>query len=305
MFGRLVLAVAGNRAVRTAISDSPLSRPVVSRFVAGEDDDAAITAVLALQRDGLHATLDHLGEDITDAAQAAETVAAYRKLVSRLADAGLAEGNEISLKLSALGQALGADGPARATGNAHELADHAYAHGVDVTIDMEDHTTIDDTLETVRSVRTRYPRVGCVLQAMLKRTEGDVRDLGEPGSRVRLVKGAYAEPGSVALTAKNEVDRAYVRYLRLLAESGAYPMVATHDPRIITIAESVLTPAGAPAEFQMLYGIRAAEQQRLAAAGHTVRVYIPYGTDWYGYFSRRLAERPANVGFLLRQLTSR
>ncbi|AGL15787.1 proline dehydrogenase family protein [Actinoplanes sp. N902-109] len=305
MFGRMVLAVAGNPAMRAAVKNSPLSRPVVSRFVAGEDDDSALTAVLALHGDGLRVTMDHLGEDITDPLQATETVAAYRKLISRLADAGLATGNEISIKLSALGQSLGADGPARATELAHELTGHAYANGVDVTLDMEDHTTVDHTLGTLRSLRTDHPRVGCVLQAMLKRTEGDVRDLGRPGSRVRLVKGAYAEPASVAHTAKPEVDRAYVRCLRLLAGSGAYPMVATHDPRIIRIAETVLIPAGAEAEFQMLFGIRTAEQLRLAAAGHTVRVYVPYGTDWYGYFSRRLAERPANVGFFLRSLTSR
>jgi proline dehydrogenase len=305
MFGRVVLAVAGNPVVRTAVKDSPLSRPVVSRFIAGEDDDAALTAVMALRHDGLRVTMDHLGEDITDPGQATETVAAYRKLVSRLADAGLAEGNEISIKLSALGQSLGADGPARATGYAHELADHAYANGVGVTLDMEDHTTVDHTLETLRSLRTVNPGVGCVLQAMLKRTEGDVRDLGRPGSRIRLVKGAYAEPATVAHTVKADVDRAYVRCLRILAESGAYPMVATHDPRIIRIAETLLTPAGGTSEFQMLYGIRTGEQQRLAAAGHTVRVYVPYGTDWYGYFARRLAERPANVGFFLRSLTSK
>ncbi|MFI5933614.1 proline dehydrogenase family protein [Actinoplanes sp. NPDC051494] len=304
MFGRMVLGVARNPVVRTAVTASPISRPVVSRFVAGEEVEAALAAVKALHDDGLRVTLDHLGEDITEQAQAEATVGAYRTLVSRLADAGLAAGNEISIKLSALGQSLGTDGPERATDRALELVEHAYRHGVDVTFDMEDHTTVDHTLETLRAARATQPRVGCVLQAMLHRTEADARDLAVAGSRIRLVKGAYAEPPSVAHTVKAEVDRAYVRCLRILAESPAYPMVATHDPRIIRIAETVLTPPGSDSEFQMLYGIRAGEQERLARAGHTVRVYVPYGTDWYGYFSRRLAERPANVAFFLRSLAT-
>jgi proline dehydrogenase len=302
MFGRMLLGVAGNRAVRSTVTGSPLSRPVVSRFVAGEQVADALAAVRALHADGLRVTLDHLGEDITEAAQAEATVGAYRTVVKRLADAGLAEGNEISIKLSALGQSLGADGPQRATERAHELAAFAYANGVDVTFDMEDHTTVDLTLDTLAKVRADHPRTGCVLQAMLLRTEGDVRELATAGSRVRLVKGAYAEPASVALQSKPEVDRNYVRLLRLLAESEAYPMVGSHDPRIIRIAEHHLLPAGDDGEFQMLYGIRAVEQRRLAEAGHTVRVYVPYGTDWYGYFTRRLAERPANLAFFLRSL---
>lgn len=305
MFGRMLLAVAGNPAVRGTMTRTPLARPVVSRFVPGEDADAALTAVLALHGDGLRVTLDHLGEDITEASQARATAAAYGQLIGRLADAGLAAGNEISVKLSALGQSLGADGPERATELARELAEQAYRHDVDMTLDMEDHTTVDHTLETLRLLRKDFPRTGCVLQAMLHRTESDARDLAVAGSRVRIVKGAYAEPASVAHQVKNDVDRAYVRVLRILAESDAYPMVATHDPRIIDIAERLLTPLGSAAEFQMLYGIRTAEQLRLVNAGHTVRVYVPYGTDWYGYFSRRLAERPANLAFFLRSLATR
>ncbi|WP_305789828.1 proline dehydrogenase family protein [Symbioplanes lichenis] len=304
MFGRLVLAVAGNTAVRSTVTRTPLARPVVSRFVAGERSADALAAVRELHGAGLRVTLDHLGEDITDFATAERTVVAYKEIVTRLAADGLAAGNEISVKLSALGQSLGADGPERATAFALELAGHAYAHGVDVTLDMEDHTTVDHTLETLRTLRKDFPRTGCVLQAMLHRTEGDARDLAVPGSRVRIVKGAYAEPSTVAHSAKSDVDRAYVRILRILGESEAYPMVATHDPRIIDIAERLLTPLGSDAEFQMLYGIRAAEQRRLADAGHTVRVYVPYGTDWYGYFSRRLAERPANLAFFLRSLAT-
>jgi proline dehydrogenase len=301
MFGHLLLGAAGHHTVRTAVTGSRLTRPVVSRFVAGEDAGAALAAVRGLTTAGLKVSLDHLGEDVTEPAQAAQTLAAYRTVVTRLADAGLARGNEISVKLSALGQSLSA---LQAAEYAHELAGHAAAHGMDVTLDSEDHSTADATLETVRALRADFPRTGCVLQAMLYRTEGEVRELAVPGSRVRLVKGAYAEPASVAYPAKADVDKAYVRCLRILAESGAYPMIATHDPRLIRIATHLLAESGHPAEFQMLYGIRTSEQQRLAAAGHTVRVYVPYGTDWYGYFSRRLAERPANFAFFLRSLVN-
>jgi proline dehydrogenase len=297
MFGNLVLGVAGNGVVRSAITRSALSRPVVSRFVAGEDVDTALSAVATLAAGGLRATLDHLGEDCTDPAQAAATVAAYRAVIPRLG-----VGAEISVKLSAVGQSLGADGPRLATDYARELTAYAHRHGVGVTLDMEDHRTADHTLATLRELRVDFPDVGCVLQAMLYRTADDLRELAVPGSRVRLVKGAYAEPAGVAHQGKTEVDRAYVRNLRTLVESGAYPMIATHDPRIIAIAEHLLAELPHPAEFQMLYGIRAPEQRRLAAAGHTVRVYVPYGTDWYGYFARRLAERPANLQFFLRSL---
>ena len=308
MFTQVLLRATGNPAVRGVMTRSRLSRSVVSRFVPGEDVDAAEGAVRRLTGAGLRASLDYLGEDITDVAQAVETVETYRLLMTRLADAGLAEGNEISVKLSALGQSLGPDGPKEATQRAHDLVEHASAHGVDVTLDMEDHTTIDHTLETLRTLRAEFPRVGCVLQTMLFRTEADARELAHPGSRVRLVKGAYAEPASVAYAQKADTDRAYAECLRVLVEGGAYPMIATHDLRMVRHAERLLDEHGkgpADAEFQMLYGIRTSEQRRLAEAGRTVRVYVPFGTDWYGYFTRRLAERPANLAFLLRALISR
>ncbi|WP_369055352.1 proline dehydrogenase family protein [Kineococcus terrestris] len=309
MFGQLVLGVAGNGSVRSVVTRSGLSRPVVRRFVPGEDVEAALGAVTALRTRGLRATLDVLGEDVTDPAQADATVEAYGQLVDRLADAGLAQGDEVSVKLSALGQALGPDGPRAATERAHRLVERATARGVDVTLDMEGSATVDATLETLRSLRADVPRVGCVLQSMLHRTLADARDLAHPGSRVRLVKGAYAEPASVAHQHRADVDRAWVRCLRVLLDGGAYPMAGTHDPRLVAITEELL---GAPdgdaeprGEFQMLYGIRTDEQERLAGDGRRVRVYVPFGTDWYGYFSRRLAERPANLAFFARSLVSR
>ncbi|MEZ0493254.1 proline dehydrogenase family protein [Kineococcus sp. TBRC 1896] len=304
MFGQLLLGVAGNDGVRRLVTGSILSRPVVSRFVAGDDVDAAAGAVRDLAAQGIAVSLDRLGEDVTVPEQADETVAGYTELLDRLAGEGLTSGNEISIKLSALGQGLGPDGPRRATERARLLLERAHAAGVDVTVDMEDHTRVDDTLATVRALRADFPRTGCVLQSMLRRTEGDARDLARPGSRVRLVKGAYNEPPEVAHPAKADVDKAYARCLRALLDGGAYPMIATHDLRIVALAEELLRDRQeGSAEFQMLYGIRSAEQRRLAR-DHTVRVYVPYGTDWYGYFSRRLAERPANLAFFARSLVA-
>ncbi len=172
---------------------------------------------------------------------------------------------------------------------------------------MEDHTTTDRTLATLRELRRDYPETGAVLQAYLHRTEADCRDLAHEGSRVRLCKGAYNEPETVAFTERHEVDRSYVRCLKVLMAGSGYPMVATHDPRMVKIASALATRNGrmpGTYEFQMLYGIRAEEQKRLARAGEQVRVYLPYGDEWYGYLMRRLAERPANLTFFLRSLVS-
>ena len=180
--------------------------------------------------------------------------------------------------------------------------------GTTVTLDMEDHTRVDETLRLVAELRKDFPDIGCVLQSYLRRTPGDAEALAVSGSRVRLCKGAYSAPDGVAFSARSEVDRSYARCLRILLAGPGYPMLATHDPRLISIAQSRAAAAGRASgtfEFQMLYGIRPDEQRRLAAEGAQVRVYLPYGSDWYGYLVRRLAERPANVLFFLRALTTR
>ena len=173
---------------------------------------------------------------------------------------------------------------------------------------MEDHTTTDQTLATLRELRKDFPETGAVLQAYLHRTVDDCRALAYEGSRVRLCKGAYKEPVEVAFQGRHEVDKSYVRCLKVLMAGQGYPMIATHDPRMIRIASSLASRNGRAAgsyEFQMLFGIRPEEQRRLVAAGETVRVYVPYGTEWYGYLMRRLAERPANMMFFARALTSK
>jgi proline dehydrogenase len=267
-----------------------------------------VDATARLVGDDLRATLDYLGEDTLDADQAEATVRAYLDVLAALSSRGLTRHAEVSVKLSAIGQALPHQGHKIALENARTICRAARNAGTTVTLDMEDHTTTDATLATLRELRKDFPETGAVVQAYLHRTEADCRTLAYEGSRVRLCKGAYDEPESVAFQARTDVDKSYVRCLKVLMAGQGYPMVATHDPRLVSIASSLASRYGRAAgtyEFQMLYGIRPEEQRRLAEAGETVRVYIPYGTEWYGYLMRRLAERPRNLTFFVRSLISK
>ena len=300
-----LLTASRNARVRRLVETAPVSRDVVRRFVAGTTTDDAVRVSSTLADSGLTVTLDHLGEDTTEIGHADATTKAYLTLLRRLGDLGLAARAEVSVKLSAVGQALD---QSLALDNARAICEAAAAASTTVTIDMEDHTTTDSTLAVVRELRRDFPWTGAVLQAYLRRTEADCRDLATEGSRVRLCKGAYKEPESVAFQSRSEVDRSYVRCLRTLIAGGGYPMFATHDPRLISIAGTLLQRSGRAKgsyEFQMLYGIRPNEQLRLAGQGETMRIYVPYGDEWYGYLMRRLAERPANVGFFLRALATK
>ena len=292
-------AAARSRTVRSLVESGPFD-PLVNRFVAGTSDDDVLAVARHLTADRL-VTIDHLGEDTTDRAQADATVAAYVTLLGRLGD--LAPRVEVSVKLSALGQSLAADADKIALESAREICAAAAAAGTTVTVDMEDHTTTDRTLETVRELRVDFPWVGAVLQSQLRRTEADCRDLAGPGSRVRLCKGAYAEPASAAFESRAEVDLSYVRCLKVLMAGEGLPMVATHDPRLVDIARHL--GRGRPYELQMLHGVRPDAQVALAAEGEALRVYLPYGTEWFGYFMRRLGERPANLAFFARSLLTR
>jgi proline dehydrogenase len=288
---------------------------VVTRFVGGPDTESAVRAARALVGSGLTVTLDHLGEDTTDREHADAIVTAYLELLAALESAGLAARlgplttrAEVSVKLSAIGQALPGDGERLALDNARRICEQAARIGACVTLDMEDHTTTDSTLGILSELRADFPDTAAVLQAYLRRTLGDCRDLATAGSRVRLCKGAYREPESVAYQKREEVDLSYVRCMNVLLSGDGYPMFATHDPRLVEIGVERAAFHGVGLdefEFQMLYGIRPDEQRRLAAAGHTVRVYIPYGAQWYGYLMRRLAERPANLTFFARSLLSK
>ncbi|HEV2779473.1 MAG TPA: proline dehydrogenase family protein [Actinophytocola sp.] len=301
----LILAAAGNETIRRVVATAPVSRDVVRRFVAGESTAKAVAVATRLVADGLTVTLDYLGEDTTDATLAERTVQAYLELLAALHDEGLAERAEVSVKLSAVGQALD---ESMALDNASRICAAADTHGTTVTLDMEDHTTTDSTLRVLAELRATWPWVGAVLQSYLRRTLDDCTRLATSGSRVRLCKGAYAEPPEVAFDSAHEVDLSYVRCANALLSGDGFPMFATHDPRLIRIiGERAAFYGRKPGsfEFQMLYGIRSDEQRRLAQLGHTMRVYVPYGGEWYGYLMRRLAERPANTAFFLRALATR
>jgi proline dehydrogenase len=305
MLRQAILAASRSTRTRNLVEKAPVSKQVVHRFVPGATVDDAVRATKELIASGRTVTLDHLGEDTTDAAMAQKTVDAYLSLLTRLQDAGLTVGAkaEVSVKLSAVGQTIDEK---LARDNATLICAAARNAGTTVTLDMEDHTTTDSTLGILRELRQDFPDTGAVVQAYLKRTEGDCRDLAVKGSRVRLCKGAYKEPASVAFQGKDDVDASYVRCLEVLMNGDGYPMVATHDPAMITAGKRLSKGRSKGSyEFQMLYGIRPTEQQKLADEGETMRVYVPYGDEWYGYFMRRLAERPANVAFFLRSLVSK
>ncbi|MGA8847179.1 MAG: proline dehydrogenase family protein [Nocardioides sp.] len=308
MLRQPILLLSRSAGVKNLVSTMPVTSGIVTGYVPGESTGSAVAATAALVQDGLKVTLDYLGEDTLDVEQADATVAAYVELLAALAERGLPRSAEVSVKLSAIGQAIPDIGDKTALENARTICRAARNAGTTVTLDMEDHTTTDRTLAVLRDLRKDFPETGAVLQAYLHRTERDCRQLAYEGSRVRLCKGAYHEPDDVAFQDKIEVDKSYVRCLKVLLSGAGYPMIATHDPRMVEIAASLASRYGRAQgsyEFQMLYGIRPDEQRRLAGNGETVRVYVPYGQEWYGYLMRRLAERPQNLSFFLKSLISK
>ncbi|MDY7084818.1 MAG: proline dehydrogenase family protein [Actinomycetota bacterium] len=305
MLRSLLLAAAGSDRLGRLAGSVPVSRKAVGKFVAGSDAGEALRVGRTLADDGLAITFDHLAAETRSVEQAVVVRDEYRALLGRLKGAGLTPAAEISVKLSALGQRLD-----EKLAHEHALAICVAAAeaGTTVTLDAEDHTLTDSTLEILAELRKDHPGTGAALQAHLRRTEGDCRELATVGSRVRLCKGAYVEPESVAFQSALDIDKSFVRCLNILMSGKGYPMVATHDPRLIAIAEDRARWFDRTAdeyEFQMLYGVRAEEQARLAASGNVVRVYLPYGEQWYGYLMRRLAERPRNVTVLGRGLAGR
>jgi proline dehydrogenase len=301
------LAASRSGGVRRLVETAPYTRSVVKRFVAGESVTNALAVTEQLLSEGLLITLDHLGEDTVEMAQAETITSRYEELLGRLAENGSSPRAEVSVKLTALGQLLD-DGEKVALVNARRICAAARDAGTTVTLDMEEHTTVDSTLRVLRELRADFPSTGAVIQAYLRRSEENCAALAGEGSRVRLCKGAYSAPDSVAFSSKDEVDKSYVRCMKVLMGGRGYPMLATHDPRLIEIGGSLAVLHGREHdafEYQMLYGIRPNEQRRLAGLGAQVRVYVPYGEEWYGYLMRRLAERPANLGFFLRSLATK
>jgi proline dehydrogenase len=292
---------------RLAIGFGP-ARAMSRRFVAGETLDQAVGVVQGLNGQGLLATLDHLGENVTTETEARDSTNEILDLVEAIEEQELQSG--VSVKLTQLGLDLG---PWLAAENLQRIVARAALAGCFVRIDMESHEYVDATLEILAGLWDEYKNVGAVIQSYLYRSPDDVAQLVERGISVRLVKGAYDEPPEVAYADKADTDTAFVRLMEMLFSpearaNGLYPAIATHDTRLIDWAREHVDQQGIDHErfeFQMLYGIRSALQRQLVAEGYRVRAYIPYGQQWWPYFMRRLAERPANILFLARNLVRR
>ncbi|MBC8160206.1 MAG: proline dehydrogenase family protein [Roseiflexaceae bacterium] len=275
----------------------PLAKPLVRRFVAGERLAETMDAVRAINAAGMSASLDNLGESVASAADANAATAEYIGILHAIERAG-ADANA-SVKLTQLGLDIDA---ALAQRNIRRILAQAEQFGTFIRLDMEGSAYTDVTLQIHRDLWQRHKNVGVVIQSYLFRSEADVRAINALGARVRLCKGAYKEPASVAFPAKKDVDDNFVKLMQLLLSEGTYPGIATHDERMITATREHAARHGIASdrfEFQMLYGIRRDLQEQLVREGYRVRIYTPYGTAWYPYLMRRMAERPANMMFVL------
>ncbi len=307
MLRRLILYLSKAKWARTMATRWGAARRVARRFIAGETIDDAMTAARQLNDQGLLVSIDYLGESVSAASDTEAVVAMYRALIARIHKEQLKA--SVSLKLTHMGLDISEE--LCMTNLRHILTD-AKANGVPVTIDMESSEYTERTLQIYRTLRDEYgfTDVGTVIQSYLYRSREDMRQLAAEGATIRLCKGAYLEPASVAFPDKADVDRQYVEIMTdyLGAPQPAFLQMATHDEAIIQKAEAEIRGRGLPldcAEFQMLYGIRTPRQLALAADGFSVRVYLPFGDAWYPYFMRRLAERPANLWFFVKNFLGR
>ncbi len=292
MFRSVIRDAADNSAVQRVLSEAPFAQGVIRRFVAGENLEAAIDVAHTLSSQGLRISLEYLTDPVIEHDSAARVTNNYAEMLRRLAVEGLASSVEAALPLSAVGQVFDRH---TAYDNAGLICEAAKEAGTRVTLEMHTHQYVDGTLDIVRRLRPDYPDIGVVVQAYLKRTEGDIAELAGPGYRVRLTKGTYDEPESVAYQSRAEIDKSYVRCMNLLMSGEGYPVFGTHDMRLITIAKERAAWHGRSRdsfEFEMLHGANAALQRQLVAGGYPVRVYVPYGEQWHRYLGRRLADRP-------------
>jgi proline dehydrogenase len=269
------------------------------RFIAGESIDDAVVAVRGLARQRLLLTLDYLGESVATTAEADLATRDYLRILDTIVGSGVER--NVSLKLTQLG--LDVD-RATCVDNLRRILDPATEHGFFVRIDMENSAYTDVTLQIFETLWGQgYRNIGVVVQSYLMRAEADIRRVMALGARIRLVKGAYKEPKTVAFQKKSEVDEAYIRLMQLLLDESTYPAIATHDPAMLDATKAYVAQKGYAKnrfEFQMLYGIRRDLQASLAAEGYPMRIYVPFGQQWFPYFMRRLGERPANIGFVLK-----
>lgn len=304
MLRSFFISLSKNTAFRAFSERSSLGQRVSRRFVAGMTVEQAIAATEQLNAEGIDVSLDSLGESVMQVSQAEESAAVYHRLLDAIAARKLRA--NVSVKLTQVGMDIGGHGagPALAERIVSEMVEHAAESNTFVRIDMEGSEYTEATIAMTERLHSRWPgRVGAVLQAYLFRTEQDAKRLVGQGIRVRLCKGAYKEPASIAFADKADTDANYVMIMKQLATSGVFCGMATHDEEIITEMQRFVAKTGLDKhsfEFQMLYGIRRDLQRKLVAEGFGVRVYVPFGTEWYPYFMRRLAERPANVLFLAR-----
>lgn len=301
LFTRAVVAATGAAPVEKVITGSRAGAVLADRFVAGDGLDTASEVASALNRQGLTVSLDLLGEEVADRVGAQRAADEYIETLTRIPADGLS-GN-ISVKLTQLGLSID---PEMAVAAVDRLAAAAAAAATTVTIDMEDSRYTQATVDIYAQAQARHGNLGLCLQAGLHRTPNDLERLLPLGGHIRLCKGAYVEPPEIAFQSSADVDAAFARLLMLLMQAELVrPAVATHDPRLISLALHEADKRSAGFEFQMLFGVRADEQRRLAGLGHDVRVYVPFGSAWYPYLTRRLAERPANLWFFLRALAGR
>jgi proline dehydrogenase len=293
--------LAGNSVLKQMASRYGMRKPdsFARRFIAGESVDEAIAAARAIEASGMTQTLDHLGESVATMAEADVATRAYLGMINTIVAAGI--GRNISLKLTQLGLTIDR---ATCVDNLRRVLEAGAPHDFFVRIDMEDSPFTSVSLDVFETMwQQGYRNVGAVLQSYLRRSIDDARRLNTLGARVRLVKGAYKEPRSVAFQKKTEVDAAFIEIMQLLLAEGTYPAIATHDPVMITATRQFAAARNIPAdnyEFQMLYGIRRDLQAQLTADRYRMRVYVPFGREWFPYFMRRLGERPANIGFVIR-----
>ena len=299
--GRMVLAITSRPELRRLFTERSLGRRLAMRFVAGESLDEAVAVSRRLNRRGMSVSLDHLGEHVTDPEMAVRARKDYVACLERIGAEQL-DAN-VSIKLSQLG--LGLD-PALTEEAVEELARKAQEVGTTVTIDMEESRYTEATVELFARLQPRLGNLGVALQAYLRRTDEDLERLVRLGGHLRLCKGAYDEPPEAAYQSKREVDESFDRLLgRLMASGTTFPAVATHDEARIDLARRLAGSRSEPFEFQMLYGIRRRLQDQLVNEGFPLRIYVPYGAQWYPYLTRRLAERPANLFFFLRAVVGR
>jgi proline dehydrogenase len=300
MVRALFLFLSRQKQLRHWMETSPTAQRLATRFVAGETLEQALAVSRALNGEGISVTLDHLGESVNSLDEAAQASEVYLRTLDAI-HSGAIQGN-VSLKLTQFGLDL-SEVSCRA--NVARLAARAAETGNFVRVDMESSEYTDRTLALVRDLHSQHGSVGTVIQAYLYRSKADIEDLCQRGIRVRLCKGAYLEPAAVAIPKKTDVDRNYVALMRMLLDRGTYPAIATHDENMIQATKAYAAErkvAREAFEFQMLYGIRRDLQSQLIAEGYRVRLYVPFGQAWYPYYMRRMAERPANVLFILRNL---